>query len=737
MKAIIALPANKRLLLVLISVFIILISFFATYQIKERSHVFYQQYAFDLQNKVQDLIDNKRKSTLAVSLALAGDETIKNILRNPAANAQLKTETHNLSLQLREYTRYKNVWIHVIDKQGISRSRSWSDKSGDNIVDVRLDVKKMLANPQIMETISAGIFSMSFKSMVPIKNGDGLLGIVEVITHFNSIITDLDKEGMRTLVLLDKKYKQQLSKPISRTFVDDYYVVNFIPDPNLVNYISEQNIESFIQQRQYKLDKQQLITFLTIPDVNSQAMGYVFVVKSISDVANTKLILLLKQLFLFTSVFFLSLLLWFLYKNRKFEQQQKQYLRNIIDSSEDIVLVSDLKQILLHNNAFSELFGAASQPYTVDAFTQYINIDKLAIAKLDTQSWSDYFSQHLNIDMDVLCNKQQQSLWFSLRVQPLLDSPEKFIIRLVNITTRRQAEEKIRLYANVFTHAGEGIVITDSTTTIVDCNSAFTDITGYTRQDVIGKNPKLLNSGLQDSDFFQKLWADVNACGQWHGEIWNRKKDGTIYAELLTINSIKNNDNSVVYYVGIFADISSQKQLQNQLEHRAHHDALTGLPNRILFNDRLKQAMSLTLRNHEHLSIAFLDLDGFKYVNDTYGHDCGDELLITIADRIRMIIREEDTFARFGGDEFVLLLINVDVSHYLQLLLTRILNEIALPVIINDHDIRVSSSIGVTVFPAQEQSGCDPESLLQQADKAMYAAKTNGKNQFVLYSPDM
>ncbi len=287
--------------------------------------------------------------------------------------------------------------------------------------------------------------------------------------------------------------------------------------------------------------------------------------------------------------------------------------------------------------------------------------------------------------------------------------------------------DQLQLAAGVFTHAREGIIITDASASIVDVNEAFTRITGYGREEVLGQNPRILGSGRHDKAFYEALWSDLDSHGQWHGEVWNRRKSGEVYAEVQTISAVRDRHGSVAHYIALFSDITAQKEHAARLEHIAHFDALTGLPNRLLLADRMQQAMAQARRRGERLAVAFLDLDGFKAVNDALGHAAGDRLLITLAQRMTSVLREGDVLARLGGDEFVAVLVNQPDPHTTVPLLQRLLHAVADPIDLGGAGpVQVSASIGLTFYPQPDD--VDADQLLRQADQAMYQAKLSGKN---------
>ena len=309
--------------------------------------------------------------------------------------------------------------------------------------------------------------------------------------------------------------------------------------------------------------------------------------------------------------------------------------------------------------------------------------------------------------------------------------PRRMIGTHTDITLRKSVELRLQLAANVFSHAREGIVIADAQGHVVDTNATFTDITGYSREEALGQNPRvLLNSGRQSDEFYAARLKQLNETGAWSGEVWNRRKNGEVYPEMLTISAVQDTQGKVQNYVALFTDITAMKAHQNQLEHIAHYDALTSLPNRLLLADRLHQSMAQCLRSEQSLGVAFLDLDGFKAVNDQHGHDLGDQLLVTLAQRMKAALRDGDTLARLGGDEFVAVMVGLESPHDCEPVLERLLRAASDPVRLGSVELQVSASVGVTIFP---QDGADADVLLRHADQAMYVAKQSGKNRYHLF----
>lgn len=310
-------------------------------------------------------------------------------------------------------------------------------------------------------------------------------------------------------------------------------------------------------------------------------------------------------------------------------------------------------------------------------------------------------------------------------------SRSAFVAIILNISDKQEAEKKLELSEKVFSNTSEGIIITDSSGIIIDVNPAFCEITGYSRDEVLGKSPRMLTSGKQSPDFYSNMWKDINKHGRWKGEIWNRTKKGALYAELLSISPIVNDSGEASHYVGIFSDITQSKKQQEILEQIAHYDALTKLPNRVLLADRFSQALARSKRKKSLLAVCFMDLDHFKPVNDLYGHEVGDQLLVEVAKRIKAVIREEDTASRQGGDEFVLLLDNIQSTSHCEQMIKRIINAISTPYLVDDQSIVISASIGVSLHPIDES---DLDTLVRHADQAMYQAKLEGRNRYKVFN---
>jgi diguanylate cyclase (GGDEF)-like protein/PAS domain S-box-containing protein len=308
-------------------------------------------------------------------------------------------------------------------------------------------------------------------------------------------------------------------------------------------------------------------------------------------------------------------------------------------------------------------------------------------------------------------------------------------VKLVAISIERnQTGEALRLAASIYQNTSEAMMITDEENHIIAINPAFTQVTGYETDEVIGKDPGMLASGTHDETFFQELWNTLNGTGEWRGEIWNRRKNGDEFVEWLTINTIYGVKGDVHRRVSLFSDITERKKADALIWRQANYDTLTQLPNRRLFTDRLEQGIKVAAREKQKLALLFIDLDRFKEVNDTLGHHMGDQLLMEAAKRIRSCVRESDTVARLGGDEFTVILNELhDVSH-IGLVSQKIIETLVKPFQLQDEHVFVSASVGVTVYPEDALSA---EELLKNADQAMFSAKQNGRNRVNYFTKSM
>jgi diguanylate cyclase (GGDEF)-like protein/PAS domain S-box-containing protein len=301
-------------------------------------------------------------------------------------------------------------------------------------------------------------------------------------------------------------------------------------------------------------------------------------------------------------------------------------------------------------------------------------------------------------------------------------------------TRQRHAEEELRLAAKVFESSGEAIMITDAAGCMISVNNAFSRVTGYAAADAVGRNASMLASGRHSREFFSEMWRSMLETGYWQGELWNRRRDGEIYPEWLGISSVRDEEGKITHFVGIFSDISERKAAEAKIAFLAHHDPLTGLPNRLLLKDRMQQAIVHGERNGNKVALLFVDLDRFKAVNDSFGHPVGDALLRDAAQRLLACVRDSDTVSRHGGDEFLVVLTDLHSSEVPAQIAAKIMAVLGQPFHLEDHEAKISASVGIAVYP---EDGAGFDELLKKADTAMYHAKEAGRNAFRFYTQRM
>lgn len=396
-------------------------------------------------------------------------------------------------------------------------------------------------------------------------------------------------------------------------------------------------------------------------------------------------------------------------------------LRTAVDGIHVINLKGD---IVMANDAFCRLLG-----YDMDEVMQlnvtqwdaYLDKDELIpnIVKLRGQV-STFETRHRRKDGTIL-DVEINTVGVDINNTPLLFCSAR------DITERKAIEHQLRQAANVFHYSQESLMIINNKGIIADVNNAFTRITGYTREEAVGQCPPLINAEQNDAQICLHIRNALDKSGYWSGETWNVRKNGEVYATNLTISRVTDQSGRISNLVGIFSDITPSKRYQEQLEQIAHYDPLTQLPNRLLFADRLQHEVIRASRNNTVVAVVYLDLDGFKQVNDTCGHAAGDQLLNALATRMKYALRDEDTLARIGGDEFVAVLVDLESVEACEVVLKRLLSAAASPVMIDNQPHQVSASIGVACYP---HDGIDADQLIRRADHAMYQAKQSGKNRY-------
>jgi len=386
--------------------------------------------------------------------------------------------------------------------------------------------------------------------------------------------------------------------------------------------------------------------------------------------------------------------------------------------------------------SYVNIQACASLGYTRDELIDcsFWDIDPFFPKERWEKIWSDLpqiVSESLNVET---LYRRKDGSFFPVEVfsKHLFLGGRAFHVAFVrDISKRKKAEEELRLLAAVVENTGEAVMVSDARNNIMTINRAFSEITGYSQEEALGQNPRLLKSNRQDLLFYQAMWKSIQDKGRWQGEIWNRRKNGAIFPVWQTITVIQGEAGEVINYVSVFSDISSIKRSQEELNYLAHHDALTGLPNRLLFVDRLKHALMRAEREGNHPAVLFLDLDRFKNINDSLGHPIGDIVLQETATRLNKLVRKEDTVARLGGDEFVVLIESVSEAQSVALLAEKVIASFDMPFRVKAHQLHLSVSVGISLYP---QDGEDTATLIRNADAAMYLAKEEGRNDYQFYT---
>lgn len=306
--------------------------------------------------------------------------------------------------------------------------------------------------------------------------------------------------------------------------------------------------------------------------------------------------------------------------------------------------------------------------------------------------------------------------------------------RVRNILERKRFERQLRLAAHVFRHSGEAIMITDASNRIIDVNPAFVRMTGYEAEEVQGQNPRILSAGRTSREDYTEMWKSIIENGFWQGELWDRGKSGDVYPKWATISVVRGSNGEINYHIASFSNISEWKATEERIRHIAHHDALTGLPNRLYLSVSLERLLATARRESHEAAVLFIDLDGFKHVNDTLGHMVGDEMLIEVAKRLKTCVRESDTVARLGGDEFVVVIAGNDIVRAARQVADKIRENLTQPYQLGEHTLHTSPSIGISLFP---NDGDDIQALMKSADAAMYHAKAMGRNNLRYFDPAM
>ena len=443
-------------------------------------------------------------------------------------------------------------------------------------------------------------------------------------------------------------------------------------------------------------------------------------------------ILIISVLFLAVLVFFLIYLL----KRKNLAEEQRTVLAQIVQQSPVSIETTDITGVITYVNqcyidgsgfAYDEIVGKKPNILKSGYHNTTLYEDLWATITTGKHWVGEFYNKR----------KNGENFWARANIYPLTNTKNEissYVAIKEDITQLKEDEKTLRLASTVFQTATEAVMITDANNLIIAVNQAFTLITGYQEAEVLGKNPEILSSGHHDADFYKEMNNELATVGKWQGEISNRRKSGEVYYEWLSITALKNQMGELESYVALFSDITKRKKAEDKIYHQANYDSLTGLANRSLFLDRFEQSISLAARDNNSVALLFIDLDGFKNVNDNFGHSKGDQLLKFAAQRIESAVRTSDSVARLSGDEFAIMLCGDNDVYSHEKVATKVLKELSMPFQLEEKEAHITASVGISIYP---DDGYLPEELLAKADSAMYEAKEKGKNNVQFFTKEM
>ncbi len=608
----------------------------------------YTDTANEILSTTHSYIEAKKESILFIGLSLANDPRFIDAIESSSkTNFMLDRFSENLRLN----TNYKNVWIQISDSKGISRYRSWTDKHGDDLTKVRKDIAQMIRDPKVTSTISTGIFDMAFKAMVPIFKDDKFMGTIEVISKFNSISKQLLNKGFELVLLVDEDYKDQIQKPFTKMFLDDYYIANLNASESNRNYIKNFGIEKLIHDNNAYIIDHKNNTFITKyiqRDVNENNMGYFILFHPLDKIDLKYISFFHNAILLFISLLIIGIYLVLLLVSSK-HNKEKADLKNQLLSKE--VEEKNIELEEQHDFLQSVINGIDQSVMVIDKEYNVLLANDAAKHFSDKDMREDLSQSkchELLYDQDQPCDSDQYSC-------PLADTfaQQKSVQSVHRHTTLSGEEQFVEL----------------TTTPLYD-------------------------------------------------------KDHKMYAVVQLGHNITEH-------------LKTQKVLEEQkdeLDYRAHYDALTSLPNRVLFLDRLKHSMEIAKRDNNQVALIFIDLDHFKEINDSIGHHAGDYILKECAKRLQSMLRKIDTVSRFGGDEFTIILEKMNNENEIVDMVLLIINKLQEPYIYEHRKLYSGASIGISVYP---ENGNTHQELLKNADAAMYKAKEDGRSTYSFYTKTM
>lgn len=423
-------------------------------------------------------------------------------------------------------------------------------------------------------------------------------------------------------------------------------------------------------------------------------------------------------------------------------ESEEQRLRTVLSTlGEGVIMRGADGQMLMHNTAAAQILGLSDAQmrgfHPGSHLVHFLREDGEAYDTGDLPPMQSLTDGEGHSGLIGIQRPDGRTRWLWAHSKPIADdqgTPTAVVTSMADITRLREAETRLRLADRAIDHSADAIMITSAEGLILRVNPAFTRVTGYTSDEVIGHTPALLRSGRHDAAFYATMWESIRRTGSWQGDIWNRHKDGSLFAERLSISAVRDGSGRLSHYVAVFSDVTEAREKEQRFAHMAQHDALTGLPNRSLMADRLERALSRAARDERAVALMYLDLDGFKAINDAMGHAVGDQLLQQVAKRLRQCVRESDSVGRQAGDEFLVVIPDLEDGRQASQVAQKIIQTLASPLKLGERHVETSVSIGIAIYPTDADNA---ETLLNRADTALYHAKDAGKNTFRYFTESM
>jgi len=662
-----------------------------------------------------------------------------------------------------------HLQFHSADSHSFLRFKR-PELFGDDLRHIRPTIVRAKQTQKSVHALEIGRTQSSYHHVFPIILNGVYLGSVEFGHHFETIrqtISEFSPLNEYTIIYNQKNLHERPFKPFSYLYSASQFSPDWLEEdsfrlledapPSLTESfkgIAEQaSLDPVFQHKlsagrsfseHYELKNQAYILTLTsIKDINHADLAYLVSVSPSQVIQKHQSHF---KNYLWTMSFILSIIgygLWRIVRSRRENKEQRHYLANIHDAmSEGLYVTDDVGNITVVNDAAQRILGyqevelMGRNAHDLFHNNQPLEHEEYRICPLEKAAQAN---QSFIGEIQFL-KKDRTSIWVEVSSQPIHSDYDKHgaVTVFNDITEQKAKEDSLRISATAF-ETQDGIMITDPQGIILRVNRAFSRLTGYASDEVIGRTPKILNSGRQHPNFYEEMWSQLTANHFWQGEIWNRRKDNEIFLEWLTITAVLDKSGQITHFVANFSDITERQLAQDKIQKLAFYDSLTKLPNRRLLLDRLEQAIRYTKRTQQCGALLFIDLDNFKTLNDSKGHMVGDMLLQEVAKRLEHAVREVDTIARLGGDEFVVLLENlgecqVDAVQQSEKLAHNILQSFNSPFLLNDYSHHSSPSIGVEIVHPKNKGSNE---ILAHADLAMYQAKKQGRNTVRFFNPDM